>query len=191
MVVSRNIPVKHLLWFLLIFVVRQASARYTSPPKGQVKRTTVSRELLTALWENDRAAVEQALNKGADVNYVGPAYDREDALVRSSTSALNIASELDNLSFVKLLLTRRAKLNLRDQDGNTALHSAVAEGYVDVVRVLLEHGADYRVKNSFGNTPLMLTESPDQVASYSASRATARLIRAQVRRDRLRRRRRK
>lgn len=34
--------------------------------------------------------------------------------------------------------------------GNTPLHSAAEEGRMDVVRCLLDHGADHRLKNAEG-----------------------------------------
>ena len=43
---------------------------------------------------------------------------------------------------------------LFSQDGNTALHIASSNGYLNVVDWLLSEGADINVKNNDGKTPL-------------------------------------
>ena len=39
-------------------------------------------------------------------------------------------------------------------DGNTPIHLAAEKGHTDIMRMLISHGADFRVKNSAGKTPL-------------------------------------
>jgi ankyrin repeat protein len=46
--------------------------------------------------------------------------------------------------------------NARDIDGTTPLHYAAKNGFGEVVRLLLEQGADARVINHYGETPLRL-----------------------------------
>eukprot|EP00389_Voromonas_pontica_P004156 GDKH01006177.1.p1 GENE.GDKH01006177.1~~GDKH01006177.1.p1 ORF type:complete len:168 (-),score=38.03 GDKH01006177.1:104-607(-) len=58
--------------------------------------------------------------------------------------------EVDDL---KEYISKGADVDFTDKSGNTALHMASANGHVDVVRVLLEHGAK-SLKNKTGNTPL-------------------------------------
>ena len=43
---------------------------------------------------------------------------------------------------------------LAQESGTTALHFAVRRGDVDVVNLLLEHGADPTIKNDLGKTPV-------------------------------------
>lgn len=45
-------------------------------------------------------------------------------------------------------------LDLRDTTERTALHFACANGFPQVVTILLEYGFDYKSQNSTGNTPL-------------------------------------
>jgi hypothetical protein len=40
------------------------------------------------------------------------------------------------------------------QGGTTPLHLAAEKGYPDIVRMLISHGADYRIKNAQGKTAL-------------------------------------
>lgn len=46
-----------------------------------------------------------------------------------------------------LLLRQGASMNLRDTDGKTPLMMAVVNNHVDLVKILLESGADLTLKN--------------------------------------------
>ena len=73
---------------------------------------------------------------------------------------LHTASKTGNIDVVNLLLSYNKvdinKLEERSAGGYTALHYACNEGYANVARSLLEHGADPDLKadNTFGDTPL-------------------------------------
>lgn len=43
-------------------------------------------------------------------------------------------------------------------DGTTPLHLAAEKGYPDMVRTLIGYGADYRIKNALGKTPLEVAQ---------------------------------
>jgi ankyrin repeat protein len=56
---------------------------------------------------------------------------------------------------VTLLLTRGAEVNAQGSlEGFTALMTAAAEGQVEVVRRLLDHGADRSIEDTDGDTAL-------------------------------------
>ena len=45
--------------------------------------------------------------------------------------------------------------NVKDNDGRTPLHRAAKRGHVDIVKLLLEHGANPNIQeNKYGYTPL-------------------------------------
>jgi ankyrin repeat protein len=51
-------------------------------------------------------------------------------------------------------LTLGSDVNAVNPAGDTALHIASAQGYIDVVKLLAAHGADVNVRNARGLTPL-------------------------------------
>lgn len=56
----------------------------------------------------------------------------------------------------ELLKIPDVDISIQDRDGNTALHLAVARGYVDIVDTLLEKGADITIQNGRSLTPLFV-----------------------------------
>jgi ankyrin repeat protein len=52
--------------------------------------------------------------------------------------------------------------SMTDRGGQTALHSAAARGWAEVVAYLLEHGANPALKDMLGRTPLDLATTPVQ-----------------------------
>ncbi|KJP87631.1 hypothetical protein AK88_02659 [Plasmodium fragile] len=66
-----------------------------------------------------------------------------------------------NLQYIKSALKNNPYLvNKRNSDGLCALHYACDRGYLDIVKVLIEYGADVNADDSFGDTAL-------HIAAYS------------------------
>jgi len=61
---------------------------------------------------------------------------------------MNFVSSADLCQF---LIERGALVNTVDNTGNTALHFATELGWLDTVRLLLEHGADASLCNDEGD----------------------------------------
>ncbi len=94
------------------------------------------------------------IEAGADVN----------AQDNSGTSVLMHAvgsmANYGNPALVPILVEKGAKINYRDPNGNTVLqHAAYTVNNLEFIENLLKHGADPRIKNNGGATPLMAAAS--------------------------------
>ncbi|KAL7789629.1 ankyrin repeat-containing domain protein [Trichoderma afarasin] len=69
-------------------------------------------------------------------------------------SALNVAVDVDHGSIVKLLLAHGADMEIRDEEGLTALQIAVKGRRPNIVHLLLSYGADINTRDEEGCTPL-------------------------------------
>ncbi|MFQ5775509.1 MAG: ankyrin repeat domain-containing protein [Kiloniellaceae bacterium] len=97
-------------------------------------------DVLTAAARGDAAALEAALEQGADAN----------ARDRWGASALMHAAARGDLAAVELLLARGAGVNRTSDAGNSALMAAAARGHKEVLTRLLDAGADPGHKNKWG-----------------------------------------
>ena len=69
-------------------------------------------------------------------------------------SALLLAVQKNQFKAAELLISLGCDVNLSNCYGNTALHEAAHLGYVELTALLLQHGADRKVVNHKGSTPL-------------------------------------
>jgi ankyrin repeat protein len=77
------------------------------------------------------------------------------------------AGPLRHPGCVKLLLEAGAKPDIKQNDGQTPLLTAIERGYYDSAVLLIQHGADLNLANDKQMTPLMMavwTESPSMVS---------------------------
>jgi ankyrin repeat protein len=71
------------------------------------------------------------------------------------------------LAICKYLIEQKANVNARAtkvHPGITALHCAAAQGYPEVVKLLLAHKADASLTDENGQTPLMMAQE-EQIAA--------------------------
>jgi ankyrin repeat protein len=111
--------------------------------------------LHAAASDGSSEVVKKLLEYGADVN----ARDEDDLTPLFSASA----GDIKDLYSVRLLLEQGADVNARTDHRNTPLLNAVIWGGLELVRLLLAHGADARVEDRWGVTPLQaytLRDSP-------------------------------
>ncbi|KAG8529051.1 uncharacterized protein KY384_005686 [Bacidia gigantensis] len=101
--------------------------------------------LMHATSKNCRAVVNYLLQAGADI-------DRKDA---DKYTALMYAAYLGYEWLTADLCRAHAKTDIANEDGQTALHLASGLSQADTVRVLLTHGADYKIRSKTGRTALM------------------------------------
>jgi ankyrin repeat protein len=79
---------------------------------------------------------------------------------------------LGSVDVAEALIEGHAAVDVRDRDGNTALHRAVAHGHDGLVRWLLAHGAEADARNRSGATPLMAARTADAVEMLCAHGAS-------------------
>jgi peptidoglycan/LPS O-acetylase OafA/YrhL len=106
--------------------------------------------LIGAIRTGDRAAFEQRLKDGADVN--AP----DETL---SVRPLNWAALRGDDAVARLLIEHGADVNGRNGDGSTPLHSAAFLGHPDVAELLLANGADPQARMNSGETPFKSVEA--------------------------------
>lgn len=63
------------------------------------------------------------------------------------------ASKWARMGGVKLLIGAGANVNARANDGSTALHKAATIGKIEIIRLLLQAGADPSVNDKKGRSP--------------------------------------
>ena len=82
-----------------------------------------------------------------------------DGSAEQKISPLSLATQNNNVEFIKLLLDHGADINLVDEKGNTALHIAAKNGKTESFKFLLENGANGNLKNEDGNTARQILEN--------------------------------
>ena len=108
--------------------------------------------LIEASYNGHIETVKLLLDNGADVTI-------SDKFGRTALARSNHYPDI-----VQLLLDKgahKSRINTQDNYGNTALINAVQCNNLDLVALLLNHGADIDTKNNFGNTALALAAQKD------------------------------
>jgi ankyrin repeat protein len=110
--------------------------------------------LFDAIAAGDKAAVEQALAKGANVDSRAP-----------DQATLLIAAALDDQAAIaEFLLDKGAAVMARNSGGFTPLHAAAFSGSLPIAKLLLEKGAVLDdAANKAGATPLLVAGEENHV----------------------------
>lgn len=80
----------------------------------------------------------------------------------AGNTPLQIAALEGFTDIVKFLLENKCEVNTRNIDKETPLIDAVENGHVEVVRLLLQHGANPRLGNAKGDEPYELVPQDDE-----------------------------
>ena len=107
------------------------------------------RFLASAIDRGDILAVKRLVEDGADP-------DTPIAYGESTVTPLMKAAGRGRRDIVKYLLSKGAKVNARNADGESALMEAVKRGFDDIVDVLVAAGADVKARDGRGNTAFSL-----------------------------------
>jgi ankyrin repeat protein len=116
----------------------------------------------------------------AGMGIVAPVQDEKRGTDRRGLAILDggkVEPDSQVLEAVSTALTLGSDINSVNPAGDTAVHIAAAQGYADVVRLLVERGADLNVRNGRGLTPLgaLLARTGARNADASASPARQRM----------------
>jgi len=97
--------------------------------------------------------LEFMLNCGTDVNAVVEVPEN----INERNTLLHIASMYCQLGVIRLVLQRRADINIRDINSKTALHHAAVSGSVEIIKILLDKGMSVNLTDAEDLTPLHLS----------------------------------
>ncbi len=101
------------------------------PAASQAGSNSLNDQLLLAAEDGDTAAVQQLLDKGANI----------EATDKLGRTALIKAAIVGKTEVIKLLLDKGANIEAKDQDGTTALGWAKVFAWDETAKLLREHGA--------------------------------------------------
>jgi len=102
------------------------------------------RELWDACAENRVDEINELIEIGVDVDELDPVH---------GTAPIHVAVERGNLSAVRALVEGDADLTVTDEEGLTALHTAMSTDG-QIARFLIESGADVNARDRDDDTPL-------------------------------------
>jgi hypothetical protein len=123
---------------------------------ANVNRLSEQRDtaLFWAVYNGNFEMVKDLLEYGADPNSAGT----------PTTCLLNWGCTKKDWKILELLVRSGANLNQKDDSGHSfsILHIAAHKGDAELVKFLLEHGADSTITDSLGATPLQIAEEVSQ-----------------------------
>ena len=120
----------------------QTSQKTVKPPNMDIH---------TATLLGDLDAIHQHIMAGSDLD------EREPAL---RSSPLISAAVFGKTEIARALIEAGADVNLKNNEGSTALHSAAFLCRLEIVEMLVENGADKGLINNYGSTALQSVSPP-------------------------------
>ena len=147
------------LWPLQILVSIQGAA---SKARVAAARSGTESDPSSPIWtlsrEGNREGVQQAIDRGADVNALDP----------TGTSPLTYAALMGHAGIVEDLIAAGADVNAKGGDGGTALHAAAFLGRFEAAKSLLANGAEpsLSIRNSSDARPLESLNAPWEVTEW-------------------------
>ena len=116
------------------------------------KKIDKNGSLYVAVQNGNATVVEGLLKIGCDPNIINSRIEKD------MKCPLYLAIEKRNLKILKLLFKHNANANLKHMYGGTPLHYAVGyeNGDIQIVKELLDNGADTDAQNRYQITPLII-----------------------------------
>lgn len=160
-----RVVITTMMFLALTGGILSAGELHDAVEEGDLKRV---KELLT---QNPKIIDVEDVN-GNTALHLSTMYNRKEIaeflFEHGAKSNIFTASYLGQHDTVKALLQKNPELvKAKDMHGNTALHNAST---LEVMRCLLDNGAEVDIENNFGGTPLYLKAGDKDLAEYLISR---------------------
>ncbi|XP_034251058.1 ankyrin repeat domain-containing protein 17 isoform X2 [Thrips palmi] len=124
----------------------EAAAALTRMRNENQRPQQETRSLVEACSDGDVGTVKKLLTEGRSVHET----------TEEGESLLSLACSAGYYELAQVLLAMNANVEDRGIKGDcTPLMEAASAGHVDIVKLLINHGADVNAQSSSGNTPLM------------------------------------
>lgn len=82
----------------------------------------------------------------------------------SSIQMLHDSVRIGNLELIKdLIINKKVDVNTKEENGSTPLFIAAELGNTEILKTLLEAGAEVNAMNNFGHMPLHVASDPKTV----------------------------
>jgi len=108
-----------------------------------------SYNFLKAVKDRDGNKATELLGKGGPNLINTPDFS-------TNERAIHLVAKDGDLSWLAFLLGKGARVDLKDNQGNTPLMYAVRSSFLDGARLLIAKGAQVNAANSLGETPLII-----------------------------------
>jgi ankyrin repeat protein len=131
--------------------------------------------LLLAAESGDAASLRLLIDKGGNVNArAGSGYGRTQfgaaslsfnrpSRPQTGPNPLLLAAAHNNLAAAKVLLAHGADAKVKSLGNSSALHLAADKGNPELIRLLLDHGAEVNGQDGEGHTPLILAAASERL----------------------------
>ncbi len=143
---SLSLTTKALFLIAIIFLSscsdRKASAQKSSTAKSASKAPSI--DIHTAVVSGNVEAIKQHIAAGSDINEKDPF---------GGSSPLISASLFGKTEIAQALIDAGADINVQNNDGSTALHTAAFFCRPEIVKMLLTKNANKTIKNKYDATP--------------------------------------
>mmetsp|Transcript_33803 Transcript_33803/g.81958 ORF Transcript_33803/g.81958 Transcript_33803/m.81958 type:complete len:357 (+) Transcript_33803:516-1586(+) len=118
------------------------------------------KNILHYACENKIDDVKRLLESKVNVDFIVEKKTSEDQVM--GQTALHLASDHGFEDLAKLLVEKKASVNLQDEDGYTPLHYAVVCERVPLIKLLVDSGADLDLENTEGKSAIDFAEDAEK-----------------------------
>ena len=142
---------------LILFIIIAFCLGVTALAQDK-RKIELQTELLVAISQMDRKAIDTAISKGADINgsyfILDPSPPHKEFFRINPLYFLAARGKIDSIEFM-LDKGLSANQTFAFLNNMTPLHSAAKSGQVKAAKLLLRRGANIEAKDSFGMTPVV------------------------------------